>query len=486
MAPKKVVVVEVELNSDNVERIDFDSKHTLLDWDVIVFFPDIANMLNHSESYQGKISLNENDSFRLKERCEHWRREIKLALDAGRTVICYLEELKEIFVDTGQRNYSGTGKNRHTTRLVSLYSNYESLPVSLKPRNASGSSMKLSPKASVLSQYWSEFGGESTFEVTLHGSPPTASITTKAGDQVVGGIYRTTSGGNFVTLPMLTFYQDDFFSGGDFNETAKVFAEKIIHSWLGIDASLRSETELTPAPQWAEGGVYLLHAEASLKAKLLEAEQRLTEAQKQKEEAADSLLEAGSLRALLYEKGAPLEKAIIRALTALGFEAESYKDAESEFDVVFRSAEGRLLGEAEGKDNKPINIEKLRQLSMNIHEDLARDEVNTQAKPVLFGNGYRLQAPSERGQQFTDKCVSSAKSSGTSLVATTDLFRVAKYVSDSDDTAFAALCRAALLQASGMVAFPNEPVTLQHPIQPLTASPFSNDGIGEEFATDGA
>lgn len=461
MTPRKIVVVGVDLHSDNVKKISFDSKHTLLDWDVIVFFPDIDSMLNHGDLYQGKVSLDEDDSFRLKERCEHWRREIKLALDAGRTVICYLEELKEIFVDTGQRSYSGTGRNRQATRLVAPYSNYESLPASLKPRNASGSSMKLSPKASALSQYWSEFGGESTFEVTLHGNLPPASITTKAGDQVVGGIYRIASGGNFVTLPMLSFYQEDFFSGRNFNETAKVFAERIIHSWLGIDASLRSATELTPAPQWAEVDAYLLHAETTLKAELLEAEQRLTEAQKQKEGAADALLEAGSLRALLYEKGIPLEKAIIRALTTLGFEAENYKDAESEFDVVFRSAEGRLLGEAEGKDNKAINIEKLRQLSMNIHEDLARDEVNTPAKPILFGNGYRLQLPMDRGPQFTDKCVTSAQSSGTGLVTTTDLFRVAKYVADSDDTAFAALCRIALLQASGIVTFPNEPISLQ-------------------------
>ncbi|CCF19840.1 conserved protein of unknown function [Pseudorhizobium banfieldiae] len=218
---------------------------------------------------------------------------------------------------------------------------------------------------------------------------------------------------------------------------------------------------MTPAPQWSQQDAYSLEEEGALRATLLEAEQRLIEAQKRKEEVADALLQAGSMRALLYEKGLPLEKAIIRALITLGFEAETYKDSNSEFDVVFRSPEGRLLGEAEGKDNKPINIEKLRQLSMNIHEDFAREEVTTPAKPILFGNGFRLQIPTERDVQFTAKCIASATTSGTGLVATADLFRVAKYVADTGDADFAALCRVSLLKAAGLLSFPEVPATVE-------------------------
>ena len=457
MAPRKVVAVGVELNCDSINQIDFDSRRTLLDWDVVIFVPDISSMLSYRQTYQGKISLDENNSFKLRERCEHWRSEIKLAVDAGKTVIVYLDELKEIFVDTGERQYSGTGRNRQTTQLVEPYSNYQCIPLALGPRNASGSSMRLSPKASALNQYWLQFGDQSTFEVTISKTKPQAPITTKAGDQIVGGIYRTSAGGNVVTLPMLDFYSEDFYSGEDFNHQAKIFADKLLHCWLGIDTALRSATETTPAPQWSDAGAYLLQAESALKAALLEAEKRLTEAQKRKEEAADALMDAGSLRALLYEKGTPLEKAIIRALSTLGFEVEQYKDAQSEFDVVFRSAEGRLLGEAEGKDSKPINIEKLRQLAMNVHEDLARDEVDAPAKPILFGNGYRLQSPTERPVQFTEKCITSAESSGTGLISTTSLFDVAKYVSDSGDTEFAAGCRSAMLNTSGVISFPIVP-----------------------------
>lgn len=43
----------------------------------------------------------------------------------------------------------------------------------------------------------------------------------------------------------------------------------------------------------------------------------------------------------------------------MGFTAEPYADAESEFDAVFTSSEGRFLGEVEGRDSRAINIEAL-------------------------------------------------------------------------------------------------------------------------------
>ena len=142
----------------------------------------------------------------------------------------------------------------------------------------------------------------------------------------------------------------------------------------------------------------------------------------------------------------------------LGFAASNYKDSDSEFDVVFQSPEGRFLGEAEGKDNNMIGIDKLRQLEMNIHEDLSREEFIEPAKGVLFGNAYRLSAINERVEFFTEKCQKSAKRSGTILVRTPDLFRVAQYLSGETDQKYAQACREALLNAEGeIVQFPEPP-----------------------------
>ena len=166
----------------------------------------------------------------------------------------------------------------------------------------------------------------------------------------------------------------------------------------------------------------------------------------------------GALRRLLYEQGEQLEEAILDALRLFGFNAEPYQDADSEFDAVFMSAEGRFLGEAEGKDRRPIDIRKLRQLTDNLEEDFARDEVEDYAKGVLFGNPHRLQPPEQRSDDFTAKCYTSAKRSKIALVRTADMFDPARYLSENDDPKYARLCRKAIHECEGkVVEFPALP-----------------------------
>jgi hypothetical protein len=91
---------------------------------------------------------------------------------------------------------------------------------------------------------------------------------------------------------------------------------------------------------------------------------------------------------------------------------------------------------------------------MNIHEDLLRESVSMPAKPVLFGNPYRLAEPSERGEPFTEKCVTAAATMNTALVATPDLFAAVQHFVECQDPQFASACRSAILSATGRVAFP--------------------------------
>lgn len=109
-----------------------------------------------------------------------------------------------------------------------------------------------------------------------------------------------------------------------------------------------------------------------------------------------------------------MEDAIFEALRLIGFKANNYKDELSEFDVVFISLEGRFLGEAEGRDNSAINIDKLSQLERNLQEDFQKDDVKNYAHEVLFGNAYRLKPPPERRDFFTEKCLTGARRAGIS------------------------------------------------------------------------
>lgn len=459
MSRRKILTIGFEICDDEVEPSKFRSDQSLLDWDIILFKPDISDFLKYSETFQGKPCLSDDRSFQLKAQTEHWRREIKSAVDSGKLVVVYLTDLCEVSIATGEKQFSGTGRNQKVTRVVTDYNNYQSIPTQLRPVKTKGKEIKLSPKNSeAISTYWHEFGERSNYKVIL-GAEVSPCLVTKNGDKPVGAILRSkNSSGALVLLPDIDFYPPEFFDEDEeWSKEAKQFAEKYVSSIVALDKTLRNEGELTPEPEWAKGDQFKLFAEKTATQDLLKVESKLEIIQAEKEAVVEKLRQHGRLRNLLFEKGKPLEFAILDALKVLGFEVEQYADGESEFDAVFASKEGRLIGEVEGKDNKAINVDKLRQLALNIHEDLEREEVEEPAKGVLFGNPYRLQPLSDRSEPFTTKCLSASKTSSVALVFTPDLFAVAKYLSDNRDSRFSTKCRKALLSTSGLVRFPELP-----------------------------
>ena len=466
---KKILTIGFELASDVADIEQFVSKVSLLDWDIILFKPSIRHFLRYGgDTYNGKPCLSDDDSFKVRESCEHWRRELKQAIDTGKTVIVFLSTVQEIFIATGSHEYSGTGRNRAKTRHVAAYSNYYSLPVSQDLVTATGRAMKLtSIGEKLLAPYWDKFQSVSEYNVFLSPETKGVCLTTKSGDKPVGAILSSkNSSGSLVLLPDIDFKSDNFIvieekTGRErWTPAARQFAAQLVGAVVALDKALHSSAEVTPEPDWATDLTYSLAIERTLRSDLLDAERKVEEAQRRKEAIQERLKDAARLRALLYEKGKPLEGAIIEALRLLGFEAAQYKENDSEFDVVFNCAEGRLLGEAEGKDTKPVTVDKLRQLAMNIHEDLQREEVNSPAKGVLFGNGYRLSPPENRNTQFTEKCIAASQSSSTALLATSDLYTAARYLSDQADEAYAKLCRAVILAGVGPTTLPPPPAVV--------------------------
>jgi len=476
MSKKSLVSIDCQIPGGLTDFLDFESKSSLLDWDIILFYPSMVDFKFSYESYKGKPSLDEKRSFRLKEAIDHWKRELADAYGAGKTIVTFLPELLEVYVDTGEREYSGTGRNQKTTRIVSLVNNYQTLPIDLEVVASEGKAMKLTEKGSILADYWREFEQYTEFKTRISGKMGSPTILTKTGGKTVGSILRSdNSKGLFLLLPYLdmwtnTWDEEAVANEGndddeeeveielDWTDYGVAFGNKLLNCLLEIDSVSRASSSFTPAPSWLEDVKFKLPKSVSAMQKLLKIESKLEDLENIKEDLKNKFAILESPKKLLYEKGKPLERAILDALTVLGYEANGYEDAESEFDVVFVSNEGRFLGEVEGRDNKAVGVGKLRQLEMNILEDYERDEVASVAKGVLFGNAFRLKEIETRDAFFTQKCITAAKRAGTALVRAPDLFPLVQYLTRKKDSRFAKKCRQAILSTSGeLVVFPGVP-----------------------------
>lgn len=478
---KTIYTIACNLPGGYGEHVGFNSKASLLDADQILFVPRFRYYDNY-ETHQGKQLLSNTSSFKLQDSIRHWRKEIGDVLKAGRNVFMIMSELQEVLVSTGETEFSGTGRDRVETRHVAPLRNYDVIPFQLQIFESRGRSMILHPREQILGNYWQNFGDVSAYQVYIGESKNVKRLVqTRYGGRTVGAILPTKSGGALVMLPWVDFDQDDFFAEVSFNEDgaaeipedmdadeyweeewtskAKEWGRRYLSELLSLDETLRKRGETTPAPHWVSADRFRTCQEALLSDRLLQMQSEIAELEEKRKTIEADLIDAGNLKGLLFEQGRALEQAVLDSMRLMGFEANSYRDSDSEFDVVLECIEGRCVGEVEGKNKKAIGIDKMRQLESNIQEDFAREEVSVHAKGILFGNAYRLIPPSDRpDEHFTAKCLTAARRNGIALIRTCELFEVARALADTHSEQFAAQCREAILNTCGQeVKFPTIP-----------------------------
>jgi hypothetical protein len=393
---KRIFVVGFDLPGDEFEYVPFNSEQSLLDADIVLYEPSLGGYRGFEE-YNGRPLLTHDGSVRIVENIRHWKSELAAATNAGKLVIVYLAKPQYCYRYTGQQQFSGTGRSRVTTNLVTDVSSYEAVPNVSSVEAKTGQQMKLASTASFLLPYWKEFGELSPYEAFVEGKFTEVLLTTRTGDKTVGAWFR--GKGALLLLPPIR-YDEKAFLKYDKDERSRVwtpealkFGKRLSATLVALSDSLRAGRARTPPPAWAQDRKWATQVEQHVLDEISAVTSSISELQERRTDLERQLDEAGVLRGLLYEQGPQLERPVREALTLFGFVAKAFKGGDSEFDVVFESKEGRFLGEVEGKDSRAINIDKMSQLERNLQEDFARDEVTAYAKGVLFGNNERLTLP---------------------------------------------------------------------------------------------
>ncbi len=468
---KKIFTINYEIPGHSGLNLDYHSKKSLMDADIVLFDPETPYYERSSVNfgqYLGKTCYGEQGSFTLKEDSNHWKKELKNALNAGKNIFLLLNNKDEFFLDTGERSHTGTGKNRSTTINVAPGHNYEFLPIDIG-RIISAQGEHIESKGNPLFQpFFEQFKDDIEYRLYLENLPDSITIFTgKDKSKVLGAVYKSNAG-HLVVLPYLNYDDEGFIEYKEEDEEehqaywtkeAITFGKKLIKCLLDIDKGLILDTTKTPAPEWVSNIDYCTIPELEISKEIKKLESQIDGMKKNYKKLELKLLEEQALKDLLFEKGKPLELAVTKALKILGYEAENYIDDDLELDQIIISPEKyRYIGECEGKDNKDINITKFRQLVESLFADFDRDEVDEKAFGILFGNPERLKNPNQRKLDFTLKCKTGAEREKIALIKTVDLYSVAKYLVENNDNNFKKLCRKAIHANLGtIVKFPSIP-----------------------------
>lgn len=461
MATKTIFTVDFDLPTSDFQYKSFHSNASLLDADIVLFEPKLTYDLDFpNHHYNGKPNLSDESSTKCAYSMKHWNTEIKTAYESGKTIFIFLTTPEDVFVHTSY-SLSGAGRSQTQTRNVKEINSYIMLPISFKDKKtAKGKNIKFTQEANFLKSYWELVKDFTEYQLYFEYEKAKPLILTKSGDKTVGAMLRNDKGGTILLLPPFNLPKN--FTGIHADGKTQIwtskaiqFGKSLVGQIVAIDKALKSSIGNTPPPEWLEEKQFKLDIEQKYIDDIDKLNQKIEKIKSQIEQKQSELSKYSLSKKLLYENGKPLEHAIIDALQTLGFKAENYDDGKSEFDIVFESEEGRFIGEAEGKDNSAVNVQKYQQLERNISEDFARDEVNMHAKGVLFGNPFRLTHPDKRKEFFTQKVLDSAKRTGIALVNTHELFDVVKYLKDTNDKDYAKQVRECFKNTIGdIVKFP--------------------------------
>ena len=409
---------------DGFVPMSLASERSMLDADIIAVEADLE-VFGTSGTYQGTPQMTEGASATYRETKVRWKAQIEAAHQSGKTIVFFLTKKQSRFYYTGEKKNMGTPGRPRMSVIVNGCSNYDFIPIlPTKISIAEGTGFKATPDGTtLLGQYWDEYECISAYRCYFR---PAADwkvlLTTKGGEHAVAA-FLPVGAGRLLLLPDLTWtHLNEFWSQAgyddeeqDWPEEHRQFTLRLRDLLVALDRRLRSSGDRTEAPEWTTAPEYRLDSEVSIEANMLQLTERIEQLTIDHAELSAQRFAEGGLRDLLFETGPPLESAVRSALAVLGFKVEHFENDESEFDAIFVSAEGRFLGEVEGRDNKAIDVKKASQLHRNLSEDFSRDDVVEMATGVLFGNPFRLTPPQDREPSFTPKVVTFAQTVGLTL-----------------------------------------------------------------------
>ncbi len=441
------------------EAVSLDSRRAISDVDLVIISTEISKYSYSRRTYSnGGESFDLEGSHQFNDDLSHWRKSIKDHVSAGDVVFIMLKSIREFELMTGKTEAKGKVTIHETLKRK----NSELLPIDLnEASNSQGVNITVNNLAPNYFRLPEAIDEHVNYEVSFKQDDEIQPLyLTRSKDRLVGG-YKKIGTGYLVLLPAIT-YDDEEFTEIDkdgeevWNRAALDFGNSLVSFLDAIKKGLLFSGISTPPPSWSNDLKYQTEAEVDANSKIDKNREKIKKLKEANKKLQDIVNQEGVLKGLLYETGKPLEDSVTEALKLLGYNAENYDDGTLELDQVITSPEGnRLIGECEGKDSKMINVTKFRQLNDSLSADFERDDVDEKAKGVLFGNPFRLTDPKDREEWFTQKAISGAEREKVSLVKTSDLYVIVKYIKDKKASdKFINDCRKAIYEQSGVVKFP--------------------------------
>jgi len=414
------------------EFAKFSSDTSCYDFDAVVWDP--ANTLYdyntdwNNSPYRGLSLLDDSSSVRLLADIARRRTEFREFVDGGRVVVVIGGPPQQCYYDTGQRTYSGTGRNRTPTVQVGLTDVWSALPMKLSLSVAAGTNMEFVGPAE-FRDFWAAQRHLLSYQALIEGDFGTPVIQVKGTKRVVGSVVRTKAGGAIILLPRPIFSASEEVTPHEAEDEDEVEDDELESEPTGrkkaafdFQADLRSLIAAVQGgpsealPTWS--AKYVLQGEHDLRTKILRQEELIEAARSELTALQTEFDQLESRKRLFTGTGRALELEVRRVFEALGCRVEEPEPGRDDWLLMFPGdvpavAEVKGVGKS-GAEKHAAQLEKWVSNYFETHGALP--------KGILVVNAWReLELGDRTDPAFPEQMLEYSKSRGHCLVTGTQL-----------------------------------------------------------------
>ena len=413
MSNKKIIGLNTKFGSLKYEGFfegRFRASISLLDYDAVVIDVGcLAESYPKDETFRNKPLLSDFCSHQIREDFSVIKEQIIELLKLGRNLFLLMGRNDNCYVYTGEKQYSGTGKNARTTNMVQEFDMYSFLPIGIKATHVSGMEWGIcgnSPyrdffkQTAELSQY------ESYFRVREQ-CTPLAKI--KGTEKMVAAVIPYEQG-KIICLPQ-PYYKENYKKVEYWRNNGKVYLDSLFE----LDDKLSIADEECNLPAWADD-IHLLGEKEELQ-KREKIERKIVELQLELERQKQLIEGIQRYKLLLTSTGAVLEEITKKVLSELGFVILDAEKGRS--DIIAKYNDIGVVAEIKGV-TKSAAEKHAAQLEKWVSQYI--EETESTPRPLLIVNGYCETPIANRTESvFPKQMLKYCEARGHALITTTQL-----------------------------------------------------------------
>lgn len=377
----RIIGVNTEFGSlkyDGFEEISILSSISLLDYDAIVI--DTAFLANHykesyTSPYQNRRLLAEDESRKIIDDFVRVKEQIIELLRRGGNVFLLMGDNENCYIYTGEKRYSGTGKNARQTDIVKEYNTYSFLPVKINATHVHGEMIEYCCNTPYKT-FFKKTGECACYAAyfTLENNPQVLAKI-KGSQKVVSAVIEY-EGGKIICLPH-PYYEDGYTDSANWQKHGKIYLDSLFE----LNGALCCPDDAFAVPQWTDQ-LKILDEEISLKRKE-EIKRKIKDLENQLESQNNYISDLQKHKGLLTLSGTPLEIIVQETLSDIGFSLLSVEQGRS--DLIAKYGDIYAVAEIKGvsKSAAEKHAAQLEKWASQFIEE--RDCV---PKPILIVNGF--------------------------------------------------------------------------------------------------